>query len=291
MKLVFPMCINFNSVLLSLLLLFSVYCGGMLYHPTRETYIEPEKLGFQPERFFLKMKDGTLVRVWIFKPKGQAKASILQFHGNGENMSSHYITLVWMVERGYELITWDYRGYGESEGEADKEEIHQDSKEILDFAQERARKVGIPWIVYGQSLGGAIALRGVGEMKNKDGLLLVVADGSFAYYSHVAKTIADRVFFAPVGSIVSLFFSDHLSPGDTIDQISPTRLLLVHGTEDDVVSFPNGMELFEKAKDPKLFWEIKGAKHLDWMQMGRSKGAGNFLKYVDQLTSQNPKFQ
>ncbi|WP_342776350.1 alpha/beta hydrolase [Leptospira semungkisensis] len=263
----------------------------MLYHPTRDTYIEPQKLGFQPERFFLKMKDGNLVRVWIFKPKGKAKASILQFHGNGENMSSHYVTLVWLVERGYELITWDYRGYGESEGEADKQKIYEDSKEILDFAQERARKAGIPWIVYGQSLGGAIALRGVGEMKSKEGLLLVIADGSFAYYSHVAKTIADKVFFTPIGYLVGLFFSDKFSPGDVIAEISPVRLLLVHGTEDEVVSFPNGMELFEKAKDPKIFWEIKGARHLDWMQMGRSKGAGNFLKYVDELTSQNPKFQ
>ncbi|TGL36966.1 alpha/beta hydrolase [Leptospira koniambonensis] len=287
MKPASPMCINFKYILYSILLFFLLgNCSSMLFYPTRDMYIPPEKMGFQPEKISLKMKDGTNIKIWIFKPsKVKAKASILQFHGNGDNMSSHYISLVWLVEKGYELVIWDYRGYGDSEGEAEKEPILEDSKEVLKFQQNRAKELGIPWIIYGQSMGGALAIRAVGEMQNKEGLLLVVGDGTFAYYSHVAKTVAERLFFFPIGQLVGLFFSDHLSPGEVVDQISPVKLLVVHGTDDQIVSYPNGMELFQKAKDPKIFWEIKGGKHLDWMEMGRSKGAKNFQKFLDELVS------
>lgn len=256
----------------------------MLYHPSRDIYIPPEKIGLQPEKVRLKMKDGVHVNAWIFSPKaGKTKASILQFHGNGENMTSHYVSLVWLVEQGYELISWDYRGYGESEGEPDKTDIHNDSLEILEFVRTRALEKGHPWIVYGQSLGGAVAIRALGDLKNKEGLVLVVGDGTFASYSNVAKSIADRLFIFPIGYLVWTFFPNGLSPRETVSDLSPIRLLLVHGTADTVVSFPNGMELFEQAKEPKVFWEIKGAGHVDWMQFGRSKGAKNFLKYLDTI--------
>ncbi|WP_040507484.1 alpha/beta hydrolase [Leptospira wolffii] len=274
------------SILISV---FLIGCSSMLYQPSPQIFFPPEKLGYNPEKIRLKMKDGVSVNVWIFRPKSSPpKASILQFHGNGENMSSHYVSLVWLVEKGYELITWDYRGYGESEGEPDKLDIHNDSLEILEFAKNRASKNKIPWIVYGQSLGGAISIRALGDMKDKEGLLLVVGDGTFASYSGVAKSIADRLFFFPIGYLVWAFFPNGLSPQETVSELPPIRLFLVHGTNDKVVSFPNGMELFEKAKDPKIFWEIKGAGHMDWLGLGRSEGAKNFLRYLDSLVAANP---
>ncbi|TGL64134.1 alpha/beta hydrolase [Leptospira sarikeiensis] len=281
------MFINFRKLIQCILLSILVQkCSALLFQPTREVYVQPEKIGFKPEKVSLKMKDGTSIKVWIFKPSGEKpKATILQFHGNGENMSSHYLSLVWLVKNGYELVTWDYRGYGESGGEPDKGSAIEDSKEVLKFQQSRAKNAGIPWVVYGQSLGGAIGLFSVSELENKDGIALVVGDGTFAYYSHVAKAVAERVSFFPMDHIVGFFFSDSYSPGDTIDKISPVKLLIVHGTADEIVSFPNGMELFQKAKDPKIFWEIKGAGHLDWMDMGRSNGAKKFQKYLDELIS------
>ncbi len=282
------MFINFRYFVFLSLCLNLWNCSSMLYQPTKDIYIQPEKIGFQPEKIRIKMKDGVSVNIWIFKPKSvKPKGTILQFHGNGENMSSHYIGLVWLVDKGYELITWDYRGYGESEGEPDKSEIHEDSKEILEFVKNRSVQNKIPWILYGQSLGGAIAIRALGELKNKEGLLLVVGDGTFASYSNVAKSVADRLFFFPIGYFVWSLFPNGLSPEETVGNISPVRLLLIHGTQDTVVSFPNGMELFEKAKEPKMFWEIKGGGHLDWMGTGRSNGGKNFLKYLDGLIEPN----
>src|SRR5690348_6616855 len=112
--------IRILGVLLLLLALPS--CGRYFYFPDHAFYYPPDKNGYDPDDIWFKSGDGNDLHGWFFyattKP---AKGTIVQFHGNSQNISSHYASLVWLTRQGYNLFTFDYRGYGDSPGEPNAE--------------------------------------------------------------------------------------------------------------------------------------------------------------------------
>ncbi|MGJ4753920.1 alpha/beta hydrolase [Leptospira kmetyi] len=287
---------NFNSPLLSffkgrilrtascLVVLFFSSCSSLFYQPTQERYWKPDALGFtfREEEFIT--PDGETLKLWrIGSKNSKPKGVILQFHGNGENRTSHFTSLVWLVNHCYQLVSFDYRGYLDSSGVAEREGIHKDSIALIKKELEYSKIQNLPLIVYGQSLGGAIAARAVSEIGDKSGMLLVVLDGSFSSYRKVFKSVLRNIFFTPIDLIFGIFMDDSFSPEETIGTISPVPILIIHGTEDPVVHYENGMNLFKNAKEPKWFWEVRGGGHVNWMAFGNSKESKNFLIFLDSL--------
>src|SRR5690606_22141072 len=113
---------------------------------------------------FFKAKNGNQLFGWYFKNrKGVSpKATVVFFHGNAENLSSHYLSLAWLVDYPYDFFIFDYQGYGRSHGDPSPQKTVEDGIAALELMNERAP--GRPLIVFGQSLGGAIALRTVVEV-------------------------------------------------------------------------------------------------------------------------------
>ncbi|MCG6168520.1 alpha/beta hydrolase [Leptospira sanjuanensis] len=278
----FPRRSFFKTIPFSTLLFLS--CSSLFYQPTQERYWNPNAFGFSYKEEDFHTIDGETLKFWRIGPKyDKPKGVVLQFHGNGENRTSHFISLVWLVNQGYELVAFDYRGYLDSTGAAEREKIHEDSIALIRKELEFSKLRNLPLIVYGQSLGGAIAARAVSEIENKSGILLLVLDGSFASYRQVFRGVLKNVFFAPIDLIFAIFMDDDLSPGETLHKISPVPILIVHGTADPIVPYENGLELFRLAKDPKWFWEVRGGGHVDWMALGNSKESKNFLIFLDSL--------
>ncbi|XDD49143.1 alpha/beta hydrolase [Leptospira sp. WS92.C1] len=278
-----------KGIVLLVLFLFLESCASLFYQPTNQKYWSPDLFGFQFKEESFKTYDGEEIHFWRIIPKEKPKGIIIQFHGNGENRTSHFTSLVWMVNHGYELVTLDYRGYFDSTGTPERETIHKDAIGFLIKELEYSKNRNIPVIVYGQSLGGAIALRALGELKDKSGIALVVADGTFANYRTVFKQVVRRVLFFPIDWIAGIFVSDFLSPSETISTLSPIPLLVIHGTADDIVSYQNGVELFGLAGQPKWFWEVRGGGHVSWMNLGVSKESKNFLLFLEDVI-QKSKF-
>ena len=75
--------------------------------------MRPELLSYVPDE--VHFKDGKLdITGWYFKqPKGKVvKARLLFFPGNAENVSSHFVSLYWLLEHGYEFLLYAYRDFG-----------------------------------------------------------------------------------------------------------------------------------------------------------------------------------
>jgi len=84
------------------------------------------------------------------------KATIIQFHGNAQNFSAHYLSLAWLTKQEFNLFTFSYRGYGNSEGRPDQKGTYLDGLAALNQGWELHKKSGAKkFIVYGQSLGGS----------------------------------------------------------------------------------------------------------------------------------------
>jgi hypothetical protein len=265
--------------------LFFLNCSKYFYHPSKTTYFEPEKLGFKSEDIFLRMKDLTKIHLLSIAPteKESKKTIILQLHGNGENSSSHFVSLVWLVNHGYDLITYDYRGYGKSTGNPDPEDIQSDTLEVINSVINKCKKENKKLIIYAQSLGGAIAARAIPELKEKNFLSLVILEGAFADYREVTRSILKKQIIEPIPFILSYVVDNSTSPKDYIEKISPIPLIVIHETEDPVVPFENGKAVFKLSKDPKQFWSVTSDGHIKWMMMGQSPNAKKFVELLDQL--------
>jgi hypothetical protein len=173
-------------------------------------------------------------------------------------MGAHYSFVSWLPANGFNLFVFDYRGYGKSEGAASRRGVYEDSVAAVEYIQSRTDIDPSKIILFGQSIGGANALAVAGSNRF-DGLAGVATDSAFSSYKGIAM---DHTFFL-IKPLAALMISGKYSPKNTVQNIAPTPLLLIHGTADRVVPYKHAQTLLEKAGEPKELWTIPNGEHTD----------------------------
>ncbi len=241
-------------------------CSSLFYYPDRNIYVNPQALPYQPQDVYFNSEDGTQLHGWFIEredKKAKPKALVVHFHGNAQNLSAHFAGLEWIRKRGFDYFIFDYRGYGKSQGEPFPKGTVEDGMAAIRWAHNRSPET--PLIVVGQSLGGAVALRAVFETQDKVPVKLVVADSTFHSYQEIGrKTLAKSWLFWLFQPLAYVLLSDKWAPLDKIGKLSPTKVLVVHGEKDHIMPISLGKRVFELAKEPKEFWEIKNGTHIDF---------------------------
>lgn len=246
-------------LVISLLITLSA-CSGLLFFPGKQMVRTPEQLGIDYRDIELIAKDGTKLNAWWLEAQGEPKATVLFLHGNAENISTHIGSVYWMPEQGYQVLMLDYRGYGKSEGTPSLPAVFADIAAAFDWMLVQPEVQDKPVYLLGQSLGASLGGFVVSVrpdyLERLDG---VVLDAGFASYSDIAREVASRhwltwAFQYPAGwSMPGKYdLEDH------VKDISPTPLLVIHGTEDQVVPFNHGERIFEAAVKPKSFLRYDG---------------------------------
>jgi fermentation-respiration switch protein FrsA (DUF1100 family) len=273
------------------LLLFLAGCSGLAYFPSKELYSEPKAaMGLAYEDVFFTSSDGTRLGGWFFPARVEAGkwplGTVLQFHGNAENRSTHYSSLAWVVSAGYNFFAFDYRGYGNSEGAPDQAGVYRDGLAAIDYVQRKVPAVAgeRDVILFGQSLGTGVLARDYQDVTDRSRILSVVMEAPFTSYKAMAREFLSRSFVTwllqPLGS---LLVSDAYSPEHSYAKISPTPLLVVHGDQDQVVPFHQGELVFAGAHEPKMFWRVAGARHLQAFDVNHGEYRRKILAYWDGL--------
>jgi fermentation-respiration switch protein FrsA (DUF1100 family) len=277
----------FTTSVLLILMGFCSSCTRVFYQPDRFIYFPPERNGYAPKDIFFKSGDGTFLHGWFFEGSKPAKGTIVQFHGNAENITSHYSSLVWLTREGYNLFTFDYRGYGKSEGVATQEGLYKDGMAALDEAwklhkQSKAKK----FILYGQSLGGAVLMRSFADFQHQDETTLIVADSTFSSYQRVARQKLAGFFLTwPFQPLAWVLVSDQFSSEDVISKVR-VPLLVIHDHDDPVVPFSNGKKIYELAQKSHVsgaFWELNKGRHVGVFALDTSENRKKFLNYLSGL--------
>jgi fermentation-respiration switch protein FrsA (DUF1100 family) len=231
---------------------------GAFYYPDRVLYETPARAGLQFEHVSFRSRDGTRLFGWFIPALGvasprEAKATVIHFHGNAQNMSAHWRFVDWLPRAGYNVFVFDYRGYGASEGEPGPLGLFEDSRAAIDHVRSRSDVDADKLVVFGQSLGGANAIAAVGG-DNHRGIRAVVIEATFASYSSVAS---EKV--AGAGALVT----DDYSADRFVGRIAPVPIVFIHGTGDPVIAFSHSQRLFALARDPKAFWTVPGGGHIE----------------------------
>jgi len=238
--------------------------NGMFYQPSRVILETPMQQNLQYERVFFPSLDGTRLSGWFLPAAGKPIGTVIHFHGNAQNMSAHYAYARWMVPEGFNVFVFDYRGYGQSEGKPGRRGIYKDCVAAIRYVRSRKDMDPDKIVLFGQSLGGALALAVMGEEKPA-GVRAVASDSAFYSYRTLARDKMSRMFLLSLFRWPLSFFvvTNGHSPGPVIGKISPVPVLLIHGTEDAVVPYGHGKRLFEAAREPKTFLRVFAGRHTD----------------------------
>lgn len=237
-------------------------CSNLFYYPTHFLYDDPIQRGLTFENIEFNSLDGTKLFGWYFSSsKSQKKrGSILFFHGNAQNLSSHYLHLIWVTEQGYDLFIFDYRGYGLSEGQANQQGLYKDGIAALEWF--RKKNKGKKLIAYGQSLGGAVLLRAMSDYSRQKEYSLLVLDSTFRSYQEVARSKV-KSFVRPLTYL--LISDEYATKKQDLENKIEIPTLVIHGKADKVVPFELGQNLFmglQKAPQ-KWFWGEEEMEHIE----------------------------
>ncbi len=230
------------------------------YYPDREEYDSPHRVGFAYEQVFFDSADGTRLSGWFIPARDvekpmDAKGTVIHLHGNAQNMTAHWSFAEFVPRRGYNLFAFDYRNYGDSDPvRPDPKGVFEDSVAALDYLRTRTDIDTGKLFVFGQSLGGMLAIAAAGA--SPQGVRAVLAEAPFHSYS---ATIKDKM------PHVAVDLDDTYTATAFVAKLAPTPLLLIHGTRDVVVPYSHSVLLLAEAGEPKQLVTIEGGDHVDAM--------------------------
>jgi fermentation-respiration switch protein FrsA (DUF1100 family) len=257
-------CVLLCACLLGYVMLFE---DSFIYFPSKYPEgawtLEPPRaregqIVAQVEDVQLTAADGVRLHGWYCTPRigraggalepVEARATLLYLHGNGGNISHRYDFLEELVRLPVNVLIIDYRGYGKSEGRPSEEGLYMDARAAWEHLT-TAR--GIPparIVIFGKSLGGAVAI----DLATKVEACGLIVQSSFTSVADMAREVLP---FVPPFVIRTKM--DSLSK---IASVSCPKLF-VHSQADEIVPYRLGRRLFDAARPPKQFYEVKGAPH------------------------------
>jgi len=248
-------------------LCWAILCCGlagcaqdMFYYPDHVVYGTPAQAGLAFEELHFRSLDGTELSGWMIPAANAAspraaKGTVVHFHGNSQNISAHWEFVGWLARRGFNVFVFDYRGYGASAGSPAPRGVYEDSVAALRYVRARPDVDAARLLVFGQSLGGtqAVAAVGAGE---RAGIRAMAVEATFVSYSSIAS---EKL------SGAGWLMNDDYSAERYISGLAPIPLLLIHGTQDDVIPASHGERLFALAREPKTLIIVPGGRHIESM--------------------------
>jgi hypothetical protein len=234
-------------------------CTQIFLQPGHMQVHHPSQAGLAWEDVWLPAPDGARIHGWWLPAVGAARGTVLHFHGNGENITTFIGAVHWLPPAGYNVLLVDYRGYGRSEGVATIDGVHEDARIAIDAALARAAADQSPLFVFGQSLGGSVAIHAVARHPERVRIKAVISEGAFSSYRRIAREKMNALWLTwPLQWPASFLFSDRYAAEASVAALAPVPLLVVHGTDDIVVPPSHAQRLYDAAREPRELWLVPG---------------------------------
>lgn len=266
--------------LTALFMVFIFGCDDKFYYPNNKTYDAPEDFGLSYEDVTFQTTDGLTLHGWFLTARGRPKGTVIHFHGNAGNIGAHVGLVAWLPPSGFNVLMFDYRGYGRSQGKVTRKGTILDGRAALDYVLTRKDVDKTRIFALGQSLGGAVATVVAAERTE---IRAVVLDSTFSSYRRIAAEHLRRIlrFDAPARFLAWSLISGDYEPIDVIAEIAP-RPLLMFASGADQICFPElARELYDAASEPKEFILAPGASHMEVFISNLNDAQGRVLEFLE----------
>jgi hypothetical protein len=241
-------------------LLLALYVGqaGLLYLPelpSRELAATPREVGLAYEDVRLETADGVGLHGW-YLPARDARATLLFFHGNAGNVSHRLDSLRIFHGLRLNVLIFDYRGYGRSEGRPTEEGTHRDALAAWRHLVEQRGEPPQRIVLFGHSLGAALAA----WLAAREQPGAVILESAF---TSVPDLAAELYWWLPARALARLDYA-------TLEYVREIRspLLVAHSRDDEIIPYRHGRALYEAAHAPKTFLELRGDHNAGFLISG-----------------------
>lgn len=266
------------GVILAFMLTLRLMENAMIYFPVRypEGFWEPREFGLPVEDCFFTTEDGVTLHGWWVHQPGTRQV-LLWCHGNAGNLTHRLENIVMLRDEvKVNVLIFDYRGYGRSEGRPDEPGLYRDARAAYEFLISTKHVEPEQIILFGRSLGGAVAV----DLACRRPVAGLILESTFTS----AKEMARRVIpLLPVHLVLGVRF-------DSVEKIGKLYIpvLIIHGTADEVVPYELGRKLFAAANDPKEFYAIEGADHNNTYVIGGAAYFAKIRQFINRLSARQP---
>jgi fermentation-respiration switch protein FrsA (DUF1100 family) len=219
-----------------------------VFQPSRRFDARGDEIGTKPEDVSLTTSDGVKLHAWFYAAptnSPRANCAVLIAHGNGGNISHRLHLYQSWLRLGVNVLAFDYRGYGRSEGRPSENGTYRDAQAAhawlvqRGFAPERI-------LAHGESLGGGV----ITELARREKLGGLVLQST---YSKITELGAELFPFLPARTLSRIRYD----VAGKLPQLH-VPVLVLHSREDTLIPFHHGERNFAAANEPKLFREIAG---------------------------------
>lgn len=259
-----------KKVLLSLVLApVLIYAGVGLYayNFSERIIFQPRPSSYQDDASIIKLTtpNGDKISARHY-PVADAKYTVLFSHGNAEDIGQLGDLPRALNEAGFSVLTYDYHGFGTSEGRATIERSYDSIDTAYNYLVRTMKVPSDRLIIHGRSLGGAISI----DIATRRACGGLIVESSFV--------TAMRVM---TGATIYPF--DNLRNIEKIGQVKcPT--LFIHGKKDNIVPFWHGEQLFSNAKQPKYSLWLQNAGHNDTLRSAQTEYIQSIRDFSDKLS-------
>ena len=247
-----------TTILLTLGIGYIVIVLFMYFFQSKMIYYPYLAIVRTPADVFLKFED---VRVeianlkvhgwWI--PAEQPRGTILFCHGNAGNISHRIDSILIFHKLDYNVMIFDYRGYGLSEGSPSEQGTYEDGEAFWNFLVTEKQQTPEDIVLFGRSLGGGVA----SWLAVKQPCRGIILESTFTSVPDLAAQIYP---FLPVKPLAKIRYPSL----ERLPQIH-CPVLIIHSPDDELIPYSHGQKLFEAANEPKSFLELQGSHNEGYM--------------------------
>lgn len=240
-----------------------LYLPGM---PSRELTASPRDIGLIHEDVRLLTDDGVDLHGWYI-PTERARGTLLFFHGNAGNISHRLESLQMFHQLGLNVLIFDYRGYGQSQGQPGERGTQLDAlaawHHLVDIRGESPDRI----VLFGRSLGGALAAWLAARVQ--PGALILES----AFIS-VPELAAELYWWLPARWLSRLQYNTRNYLAEVHCPVQ-----VIHSREDEIIPYRHGQSLYEAAHPPRTFLELRGDHNTGFIVSGDNyvRGLETFL--------------
>ena len=253
-------------------------CTRYIFFPMEEHVLTPDALGIRYEDVYVETRDDLLLHGWKLFAKGKAEATLLFFHGNAENISTHFANVYWLTAHGYDVYLFDYRGYGRSQGEAELDPIVEDMQLLIEYTVD-ILPANEKLVITGQSLGASLSIYAVAHSAYRDRITALVSVAAFSDYHDIAQDALAKswllwLFQWPLSKTISNAYS----PVESVDRIAPVPVFILHSEADEIIPYYHAQRLYDAAVEPKQLITLEGGHNVTF-NLGSNRQA--LLRVLD----------
>jgi fermentation-respiration switch protein FrsA (DUF1100 family) len=243
------------GVYIGMLILLFIMQSRLIYFPLKELACTPADIRLQYEDITMQTSDGHNLNAW-FIPANSPEGTVLFCHGNGGNISYSMDVLETLNKLNLNVLVFDYRGYGKSEGSPTEKGTYIDAETACQWLIKNKNIPEHEIIIIGRSLGAAIAA----NLATKHSPRLLILESGFSSTPDVA---ARHYPIFPVRLLCRYKYK-------TAEYVKDIRcpLLVIHSPDDEIIPYANGKKIFNSAKEPKEFLEISGSHNEGFADSG-----------------------